>query len=260
MKILKITVSIFSVFLILSCGSKKLVTGEGAISEDATAASIINNHYKNEIDFNTLQAKLRVKYEDESSAQNLSVSLRMEKDKVIWLSGSLLGITLAKVMITPERVLYYEKINSVYFDGDYELLSNWLGIPLDFEKVQNLLVGQAIYDLRRENLTSEESSRGYKLSPANESKDITRLFWLSPSNYKIMATQISQASENRHLTVTYPSYQKVQERLIPNHIQIIASDPYGNSNIDVEFNDVDFNAPVSFPFDIPAGYKEMTIE
>ena len=55
----------------------------------------------------------------------------MEKDKVIWLSAPL-GI--ARMMITPDQVAFYNKRDNTYFDGDYSLLSDFVGFDLDFLK------------------------------------------------------------------------------------------------------------------------------
>lgn len=261
MKLNKIVMVLCAIVIFISCGSKKIVSSEGGvISDDATAASVITQHYQKAPDFSTLQAKLRVRYEDEGQTQNLSVSLRMEKDKTIWLSGSLLGITIAKVMITPDRVQYYEKISGVYFDGDFELLSNWLGVPLNFDKVQNLLLGQALYDLRKEKFTSEESARGYKLLPVNEMEELTRLFLISAKNYKIISEQVAQPKENQFATINYPEYQKIGGLLFPNAIEIIASSPQGSNRIDIRFNNLELNGSVSFPFSIPSGFSEISVQ
>jgi hypothetical protein len=38
----------------------------------------------------------------------------------------------------------HEKINNSYFEGDFSSLSQWLGTDLDYSKIQNLLLGQAM--------------------------------------------------------------------------------------------------------------------
>ena len=60
---------------------------------------------------------------------------------------------MAKALITPSKVSYYEKINNTYFEGDFSMLSNWLGTDLNFNKVQNLLIGEAFDDLREGKYT-----------------------------------------------------------------------------------------------------------
>ena len=230
-----------------------------APEEDAAAAAVITNHYENEADFETLQGRLRVQFQNESQNQTVNVSYRMRKDEIIWMSAQLMGFPLAKVMITPEKVQFYEKITGTYFDGDFSLLSDLLGTPLDFEKVQNLLLGQTIYDLREERFRLTESSRGYQLVPVREN-NLKRMFLLDAGNYKAAAQQISQKGAGRSVTITYPSYQKVSGRVFPKDIKIIAIEGSTNTQIDMTFRSVEFNVPVSFPFSLPSGYDEIVLE
>ena len=58
-------------------------------------------------------------------------------------------------MITPSKVSYYEKINNTYFEGDFSMLSNWLGTDLNLNKVQNLFLGKAIDNLTKDRWISE---------------------------------------------------------------------------------------------------------
>ena len=246
-------------FLLFSCGGARKAKMGTVAPEDAAVASVVKQHYDREVNFNTLQGKLSLNYQTEERNQSVTVNFRMKKNDTIWMSGQLLGIPLAKVMITPNSVQFYEKITKTYFDGDFSLLSKFLGTPLDYEKVQNLLLGQTIYDLRDERYELTESSRGYQLQPEQETF-LKRMFLLDAGNYKAVAQQLGQERENRGVTVTYPEYQKVNGQLFPSQIKIIATEGADNTRIDMTFRNIEFNVPVSFPFSIPSGYDEISIE
>ena len=47
--------------------------------------------------------------------------------KSFGLTLKFFGIPMAKALITPTRVSYYEKINNTYFDGDYSILTKMIG-------------------------------------------------------------------------------------------------------------------------------------
>ncbi|MFD1079899.1 DUF4292 domain-containing protein, partial [Longispora fulva] len=125
--------------------------------------------------------------------------------------------------------------------------------------VQNLLLGQTIYDLRKERYKLTESVRGYQLEPADPGF-LKKLFLLDAANYKALAQQIGQKVENRSVTVTYPEYQKVSGRVIPQSIKILANDGAESTRIDMQFRSLEFDVPVSFPFSIPSGYEEISIK
>ncbi|WP_373057272.1 DUF4292 domain-containing protein [Zunongwangia sp. H14] len=247
----------FLMLVLVSCGGGR--AAKGIATRNAKAANVIARHYDNEVDFETASGKLRAVYQTEDRTQSVNLSFRMEKDKAIWMSASVLGFPVAKVYITPTSVSYYEKISKSYFDGDFSLVSDWLGTPLDFQKLQNLLIGQAIYDLREEPYKMEQSARGYQFLP-EETGAVEKMFLINPSNYKATAQQLAQASENRSVTITYSDYQMINGRLFPDNIKIIANEGGESTNIDITYRSVDFNEEVSFPFDIPSGYDEISVK
>ncbi len=252
----KIIVLFSLVIFISSCGTKK----EAFEIEDAAASKVIASHYQQEAEFETLSSRMRLKYQDEERSQSVTVSFRMEKDNTIWMSAQILGIPLAKALITRDRVSYYEKIGKTYFDGDYSLLSKWLGTPLDFDKLQNLLIGQTIYDLRNDRYQLTESSRGYQLVPSNEMEAVRKMFLLDPESFKATAQQLAQETENRSVTVTYPKYQRVSNQSLPEEIRIVANESGSGTQIEISLRSVVLNESVSFPFDIPSGYDEIVID
>ena len=129
-----------------SCNSKKAVIAEGNASEVVASAKVIENHYKLKRNFSTVYIKSSAKYKDDKMSQSVSAEIRIKKDEQILVSIRFLGITMAKALITPKEVKYYEKIGNKFFEGDYSTLSKWLGTELDFQKVQNMLIGEAMDD------------------------------------------------------------------------------------------------------------------
>lgn len=227
--------------------------------EDAAVSRVVAEHYESEVNFETLQGRLRLHFQNESQNQTVTVNYRMKKNDSIWMSAQVLGIPLAKVLITPESVKFYEKIGNTSFDGDFSLLSNVLGTPLDFEKVQNMLLGQTIYDLTEEAFVLTESARGYQLEPRREGP-LKKMFLLDTKNFRTLAQQISQKAAARSVTITYPEYQNIDDQVFPRRIKVIANEGGSSTQIDMEFRSIELDVPVSFPFSIPSGSKEISLE
>lgn len=239
-----------------SCGAKK----NALSTKDLAMKKVIVNHEKAAPNFTTLRSRLRAGYSTQDDSQSISISMRMEKDSAIWLSAKLAGIIpLAKMLITPKEVKYYEKINKTYFVGDFRLLSEWVGTKLDFGKVQNLLTGQTIYDLDKDVYRLEKIDRGYEFHSEKEAF-LTKLFLLNPKTFKAEAQQLIREKEQQSVTITYPEYQQINGFYFPKKITIIANQAGESTKINIEYHSVEFNVPVSLPFTIPSGYKEITIE
>ena len=215
MKNFRLHIALISLALLSGCGSAKLVTGSQQANPGFSLKDIIKTHNAAAPEFTTLAARVNVDYEDPKSSQNITVSLRMEKDKTIWVKASLLGITLSKALITPTRVQYYERITNTYFDGDFTLISNWLGTEIDFDKAQNILLGQSIYSLDQA-YDKEVADNQYKLSSSRSIPLFAHVLALSPEFFKIASQGVDQGAEGRSLRMYYPDYQEVDGLLWQN--------------------------------------------
>lgn len=246
----------------VSCKSKAVAvqnnnsTTEVITKEDKKA---VEKHYENKLDFSTLYIKASAKYADEKQSQNVTADIRIEKDKQILISVRFLGITMAKALITPTTVSYYEKINSTYYEGDFTSLSKWLGTELDYSKVQNLLVGEALDDLRKGKYTQTIVDNLFKLEDEKET-NIKKAFFLDADKYLVQKEEISQPSENRMLQISYGDSKVFNQGTLPTSIEINAIQPKGKTNINLNYNNISFNEELSFPYSVPSGYKKVIIK
>ena len=242
-------------FTLGACKSTKSVTG-GEVDSKLSAKNIINAHYSNQSKFKTLRGRVKIDYANGDNYQGVNVSLRMEKDKVIWMSAPL-GVV--KVHITPNKVSFYNKLQNEYFDGDFSYLSELLGTELDFEKVQNLLLGNAVLDLRKEKFNTEVYNGNYQLKPKNAQEFFKILFQLEPKNFKIASQEISQPEKARQLQARY-TYQDISGNVLPEDVKITAEEAGGLTTIDLNFRNLELNKPISFPYEVPRGYNKITLK
>ena len=155
----KVIAALLVMVSLASCKTKQLVA-EGSAEEKESVKEIADGHYKNEQDFKTLQINAKVKYKDEETGMTLDADIRIKKDEMILVSISFLGMPQAKGMVTPKGVSYYSRLDKSYFEGDFEGLTNLLKIDtnLDYESVQNMLLGMGMDNLKKGNykVTVEE--------------------------------------------------------------------------------------------------------
>ena len=250
-------ISILMVFLLTlgSCKSTKSISG-GEVNARMSAKNIITAHYSNQPKFKTLRGRVKIDYANGDDSQGVNVSLRMEKDKVIWMSAPL-GVV--KVHITPNKVSFYNKLQNEYFDGDFSYLSNLLGTELDFEKVQNLLLGNAVLDLRKEKFNSEVYNGNYQLKPKKARELFKILFQLEPKNFKIAEQEILQPENARQLMAKY-TYQDISGNVLPEEVKIIAEESGDLTTIDLSFRNLELNKPMNFPYKVPKGYDKITLK
>lgn len=254
----RLTFLLAIVVLIISCKSNRVTINESA--KIMSAKRVIKNHYINDFNKETIIARMKVKYIGKNNLPGVTASLRVKKDETIWISLSKLGFPIGKAMITKNKVSYYEKINRTYFEGDFKLLSNWLGTDLDFEKVQNLLLGQAILNLKDDKYDIDLQENNYLLKPKKANDLYVILFMINPLNFKINKQQVQESDKGKTLTIMYKDYEKIDNEIFPKNILINALDGKYSTSVDVDYRSVEFNKTVSFPFTIPKGYKEIVLK
>lgn len=241
--------------LVFSCKSAKVIS-DGTVDNRLSSRAVIKSHYQQETDFRTLGGKIKIDYSDGEDSQSFTVSLRMEKDKAIWISAPL-GIV--KAYITPERVSFYNKLENEYFDGDFSYLSELLGTSVDFDILQNLLLGQAIVDLRADKYTISVTEDNYQLIPKEPGTLYKTLFQVEPKNFKMALQQLSQPLKKRLLEIRYKNYQSLDKSVLPNEIGILAVQENSESTIALEYRNLELNKSISFPYKIPNGFKEIVL-
>lgn len=246
------------VMLFASCKPKAALLAEGKAKERLTSDTIIKNHYANRKDFSTLYIKANAHYEDKNQSQKVTAEIKIKKDEKILISIRVLGITMAKALITPKEVKYYEKINSNYFEGDYSLLSRWLGTDLDFNKVQNLLLGQALDDLSKGNYTASIENTLYKLQD-NLDLNTSKTYYFESGKFLLKKEVVSQTEKDRMIQILYPNYTNDNLMVLPTNIEVEATQKKGKVNIAIDYNSVSFNEDLSFPYSVPEGYERIFI-
>lgn len=245
------------ILLTISCKSKLATLSEGEAKSALSASKIIDKHYKNERDFSSVYIKANARYQDDRQTQNVTAEIRIKKDEAILISVRFFGITMAKALITPTEVKYYEKINSEFFEGDYTTLSRWLGTDLDYFKVQNMLTGEALDDLTQDKYSASIDDKLYKLD--NNSVATKKTFYFEAENFLVKKQEIIQMQKNRQLQVSYPGHQKHDNIIMPAALLIEAMQEKGKNSINITYTSVNFNEDFSVPYSVPEGYKQIFI-
>ena len=245
------------VTLITGCKVKKNMIDDAAIAKETSAKKVARKHLAATIDKNTIQSKYKVNFKNQKSKQSLTVTLQIEKDKVIYLKGSKL-ITVFKARISPNSVEYYSPVGKNYFVGDFSMVEDLLGVSVNFNQLQNLFLGQAIQNLKEEKQDLFIKDNRYHLAPKIQSDLFQLFFTINPSHYKLDNQYVIDMKTNTRMDVEYPSYQLVEDEVYPTKIVVKSKTERSATQIDLSLRSVDFNKPLQMTFRIPSGYKELT--
>ncbi len=252
----KIVFTLLILISFTSCKTKKNTTTNNANAMLLT--KVLDNYYDNSFKNKTVKASLKIKYKGDKKIPQVNASLRIEKDKVIWMSISKF-ITVGKLKITPNKVQFYNNIDQTYFDGDFSLLSNLLGTEVNFQQVQNILLGEAIYSLNKEEYQIQTEGNSYIFTPKQNDDRFNIFFWLDSQNFKAKKQEIRQNNGDKLLSIQFTEFEKVQKITFPKHLYILAKDSKKTSTINIDYKSIKLDLPLRYPFTIPEGYSEIQL-
>ncbi len=251
--------SFISSLTLVSCKSKAAVVTAAKNESRVSANKIIENYNNNKNDFSTLYIKSSIKYTDYKQSQNVTAEIKIKKDEQILISVRYLGFIVAKASITPTGVNYYEKISGEYFEGDFSALSQWLGTNLDYNKIQNLLLGRAIDDFKKGQYTGTLADQVYRLDDISDD-NTKKSFYFDADKFLINKQEITQIKEERMIQVVYSNKKEYPNMILPLAYNIDTYQKKGKTEINLEYNTVTFNEELSFPYSVPNGYKRILIK
>ena len=218
------------------------------------AKQIYKAHQKQKAEFSTLQSRLKIEILTENRSQSQTVTLRMERGKAIWLNAFL---NMLRVKITPNKVEMYNKIDRTYFEGDYSLINTFLGLELNFENLENVLLGDAIFKHNANALKKSSAETSYALRPKVSGSLLELLYLIDASSFKMERQKVSQALLNRNLQVDYQLFQSIENQLFPKAMTIKVLDNQKETVLKINLKSVSLNQPLRYPFKRPSGYKQI---
>lgn len=244
--------------LILSCGPQKTISKTTRLAK-ASPKTILETHQDLAPDFKTLNAKLKGTFEDGKMRQSVNLSLRIQKNDTIWISAQKLGFSIAKLLVTPNGVQFYDNINGQYFDGDFSLLKTWLGVELNFDNFQNLLLGRLLVQSQFKDYSLSNKSEAYELT-AHDDQALLQTIQFDRNSLALIEEHLKPTSIEDSVKIAYPAYFGSPHVLFPEKIDIIAFKPDSKITINLRYRSLDLNESIRFPFNIPDGYTEMKIK
>ncbi|MCW3461964.1 DUF4292 domain-containing protein [Chitinophaga nivalis] len=241
-------------------------TSRGGVIRDTSSAeelakftsAMLQGIKSNHIAFNTFSGRVRLGFEDEKrSHNNLTATIRMKKDSIIWISVSAPIVDeVIRAVITPDSLKLYNRLEKQLIlrkTSDAEALLN---IPFDFNTLQEMLIGNPIY------LTDSIYQVVKTPSIISFSCDHTKfvsLFNVFADDFGLQQSKVmdkDNTGNQRSCELTYGDYAKAAGRKFPTTRRIFIEEK-GVTKVALDFTRYDFDVPLTFPFNTPSSYKRM---
>lgn len=222
-----------------------------------TAAQVVRAHKQTQPEFKYLAARVQVIYKTGDQEQKMNISLRMKGGDTIWMKATVLGITLAKALITKDQVSYYEMLNRTYYKGPIDEISRWLGFSVSMEQLQHILLGQSVLDMGR---STPQHIRGdsYVLGPVETGMGWNLTNSVRPDNFRLKSAELASTGVvPTTATLNYGGYRQEAQQLFPEQLNLLVNTPKSRTQIKLSYKQLDLLDRINFSYEIPRGFKKI---
>jgi len=212
----------------------------------------------NRLDYRTFSAKVKVDFVgSDGKKSDFNAFIRMKKDSVLWLTiNAAFGIEGFRVLVTPDSVKVMNKLDKVVQFRSVEYLREVTGIPLSFAELQDLLVGNPIY-LDSNIVSYKKDDRTVSLiSVGDLFKHLLTV--VNSEDYVLQHSKLDDIDPIRARTadIRYGGYEN-KNNIRFSTVRNITVSEKKKLDIELQFKQWEFNADLSFPFNIPRNYKRQ---
>ena len=210
----------------------------------------------NIISFTTFSAKLKVDFESETKQMSgINAVIHMKKDSIIWISASMPIVgEVVRAMITPDSLKAIDKFHKKQYLRAIKDAKDILNIPFDFKTLQDMIVGNPVY-------LTDSIYRVIKtpsvISFSCDSTIFTSLFNVFADDFVLQQSKVmdKDSTHKRSCELTYGEYKTLDGHKFSTARRIFVEEK-NVTRINMDFNKVEFDQPLSFPFTIPASYSK----
>tara|TARA_R110001592_G_scaffold29262_3_gene106294 strand:- start:623 stop:1441 length:819 start_codon:yes stop_codon:yes gene_type:complete len=258
-------------FLISFVGCKQKEEVAKVKIEHYSSKELVDLLSKNEFQFTSISAKAEIEYTEEKST-SFKAHLRIQKDSIIWISITpVLGIEIARVMITQDSVMLMNRVKSEYFKGDFDYINKMFNVEFDYEMLQSLLIGNSLEFEDNEKLRTSidrksdryfigtEKKRKVKKDLKKEKEKIkeqSQVIWLEPKTFKIVELLVLDPNKDQSLNAIFSDHRILNEQLFPFKL-VFNIRSKKELKINVDYSKITLDKEQSYSFKIPSKYEQI---
>lgn len=264
MKRIYIATALLLLVILSGCQQKQQLLSGGTMPveiQPTQEETLYNNMLKNYGAWDTFVAKGSVSLGSLSS----SFELRMIQGKGIMVSlRPLLGIEIARAVITPDSLFAYEKISKLTIAQSLsELRERYPFLPT-LENMQSAILGEPFIigggvpgKENFKDFTYEITEGCWLMTPRQLPTNGEYLFVCEAD--KVIAALGKQVGTSRIVTCEYSDIYYTSGRAVPSTIKVTAQGSSRSYSATCAFHSVSFNTPTSIEKLLASGYRQTTI-
>ena len=210
-----------------------------------------------EIDFEYFQGKARMILRDSKKEREVKANIRVRKDSVIWMTFSVIGVQGGKALINKDSITIVSNVDKEYYVFEYSELTKRYNFPINYNVIQNALLGNLIQERKDDDSIVQESSV-FILKQQSGTVSVTN--FVNAASMKIEKVEMKEENTSNSLVMNYSNFQPVGDKVFPYNgtINLFYKALSGllNTTIIFEYNKAEVgDKELKFPFNIPKRYE-----
>lgn len=250
----KLALIFVGLILVVGCKSLTPVTSAAAIDTSLRPRMAQQMIASNALAFESLQWRGQAVLERGGKRQKISVSTRLKQDEGIWINGSVI-VPLARIFITPKQLQGYEKINRQYAKIDFRTLKKMLGVPVDYQVLENLLTAKPVDARAFKRAKLSFAKNAYVFSLRKRGVEVQFVF---DAEFRLTEQRLKEGKTT--ISVIYDAYKKINGQWFPEQLSATLFGENGATTLTVSTRQAQLNGNINMPFAIPEGYKSILIQ
>lgn len=238
-----------------ACKAKKVsVTQPPVVKHDTTAITAYDVLKSTIKPWTFFSGKINAEYTDGSKNIDVSITLRMYKDSLIWVSAGMFGIEGVRALINKDSVVILNKLEKNYAIIKTKEFSGITSTPLTVSQIQNLVLAKPYFALGLYQIHTNTTERLSILS--NQEKiDLTHHY--KPTTLTMDSSYLKgKKTPDQWVRVQYSEYTQILEHAFPLRAKIETKNNTQYNVVQLNYTDVDFISPLTFPLTIPSSYAK----
>jgi hypothetical protein len=238
-------------FLVLAnaCSRKVAVTDPNFMEKNKLIFSVP--------EFDYLHTRTRIQYKDGERNVSTSANIRIKKDSIIWMSLTpLLGIEVARAMITQDSLVLMNRLNREYMVYDFENLTDKFKFDINYQLIQSLILGNM--PLKYQEPNEIVSSKQYYII-RQQSGPYSIENYISRELMKLQKVEVSEEPKKNKMVLEFEDHKIVEVFSIPFHSLISLDYEDGSelksTEINIKHGRAELASALRFPFAIPSRYE-----
>ena len=248
---------ITSMFFLYGCKSITVLPTNKPIS-NVNINALIDKINTNTLNFKNFKSRIRVIYDDGKKKEQIIVQMRVKSDEIIWLSATML-VPIAKAIISKNKLRFYERFQKTYYDGEITAINSILKTKINYNKLENLLLGKSFVDLNNNSWKQISNSKNYILISKGRNNIFNPTLFFNPVNFLLEEQRIFLPEISEVLRIQYLNFINISDNNIPQTIKLSIVYEGILRSIEIDLSNINFPEKLNFPFEIPKGYKKLDL-